>query len=328
MMQRRGILKALVAGSLLLGAVSPVLGQTDNFPSRPASMVVGWSPGGATDILARQLVEAMSAVAGESFVVENRPGANGTIGHGRVARERPDGYTSLLATNSTFAIAPHLYENLPFEQEKDFAPVSLLAESPLLLVASTQVGVENLDELVQKMSEQEGGLNVASGGNGSTSHMAAEMLMSVTGSSMTHIPYKGGGPAAAAIASGEVDVAFLDFGVALPFLKSGQAVPIGVTSAERSPLLAEVPSLQEAGLDDFVATTTFGLFVPADTPAEVVDRLSSITQQALKDSKLSKQLESQGVVVIGTDAQGLADYVNEETRRWGELIEERDIKIE
>lgn len=327
-MQRRGILGALIASSLLLGTVFPAWGQADDFPNRPSTMIVGWSPGGATDILARQLVEVMSTVAGESFVVENRPGANGTIGHGRAARVRPDGYTSLLATNSTFAIAPHLYENLPFEQQNDFAPVSLLAESPLLLVASTQIGVENLDELVQKLKAQEGGLNVASGGNGSTSHMAAEMLMSLTDSTMTHIPYKGGGPAAAAIAAGEVDAAFLDFGVALPFLKSGQAVPIGVTSAERSPLLPEVPSLQEAGVPDFVATTTFGLFVPIDTPAELVDRLSSISQEALADSELQRQLENQGVVVIGSDAQGLTDYVNEETRRWGALIEERGIKIE
>ncbi|MFC3340161.1 Bug family tripartite tricarboxylate transporter substrate binding protein [Paracandidimonas soli] len=298
------------------------------FPSRAITIVVGWSAGGATDLLARQLGESMAKAAGQSIIVENKAGANGTIGHSQAARSRADGYTALLATNSTFAIAPHLYPSLPFDQQRDLAPVSLVAESPLVLVSSPNSGIKTLSDLLEKAKARPGVLNVASGGNGSTSHMAAEMLMALTGINLSHIPYKGGSPATVAVSASEVDVAFLDLGVALPLLKEGRLNPLGVSSTQRSNLLPNVPTLSESGVKDFVATTTFAMFVPIDTPVDVVKRLHGIVDTAMQDQALLDKLTGQGVIPRNEGPEGLGKYVSEEQQRWKDIISSRNITLD
>lgn len=313
----------------LLMASQSVAHATDKpFPSRAISILVGWSAGGATDLLARQVGEAMHKIGGQSIIVENKPGANGTIGHSQAARARADGYTTLLATNSTFAIAPQLYPTLPFDQEKDLAPVALLAESPLVLVASPKSGIESLPALLDQAGKKAGQLNIASGGNGSTSHMAAEMLMALTNTEFTHIPYKGGSPATVAVSASEVDLAFLDLGVALPILREGRAKALGVSSKQRSPLLADVPTLDEAGITDFEATTTFALFVPIDTPDSTIQALYSILDKAMHQPELLSKLDNQGVVPRLENPEGLKNYLQLEQQRWKEIIATRHISLD
>lgn len=298
------------------------------FPSRPLTIMVGWSAGGATDLLARQLSEAMNKVAGQSVVVENKAGANGTIGHSQAARSRPDGYTLLLATNSTFAIAPHLYPSLPFDQERDLAPIARVAESPLVLVASPNSGLSSVPQLTSQAATHPATLNAASGGNGSTSHMALEMLMALTDIELTHVPYKGGSPATVAVSASEVDVAFLDLGVALPLIRQNRLIPLGVSSQQRSNLLPEVPTLNEAGVDNFEATTTFALFVPAATPKDVIERLYEIIDVAMQDPKLLDTLTAQGVMPHRDGPVALTDYVSQESKRWKDIISTRKISLD
>ena len=312
----------------LLMTPLPGTATENEFPSRPITIVVGWSAGGATDLLARQLGEAMTQAAGQSIIVENKAGANGTIGHSQAARSRADGYTSLLATNSTFAIAPHLYPSLPFDQQRDLAPVGLIAESPLVLVASPKSNITSLQELLEKAKANPDTLNVASGGGGSTSHMAAEMLMALADINLTHIPYKGGSPATIAVAASEVDVAFLDLGVALPLLKENRLHPLGVSSTQRSNLLPDVPTLNEAGIQAFEATTSFGIFVPINTPAPVIERLHSIVDAAMNEPTLRAKLSDQGVMLRSEDPDGLKRYVAQEQQRWKDIIKTRNITLD
>ncbi|MHC8947142.1 tripartite-type tricarboxylate transporter receptor subunit TctC [Advenella incenata] len=297
------------------------------YPQQPINLIVGWSPGGAVDLLARQLGTVLSKDLGKSIVVENRAGASGTIAHAQAVRARPDGYTAILASNSTFVIGPHLYKKLPYQHEKDLAAVSLVAASPLVLAVNPALKVSTLEQLLVIARERPGRLNFASGGQGSTSHLAAELLMSLTGIQMTHIPYQGGAPAASAVMSGEVDIAFLDLGVSLPFLSSNRFLALAVSSDKRSTLLPEVPTVAESGVKDFEVTTTFGLFVPAQTPATVVQRLNAATVKAINDEKLQQKLVQQGVVTIGSTPAELRDYTARESSRWGKIIDERHITV-
>ncbi len=297
------------------------------YPKQPISLIVAWSPGGAVDLLARQLGTVLSKDLGTSIVVENKAGANGTIGHAQATRAAPDGYTAILASNSTFVIGPHLYKNLPYHHEKDLAPVSLIAASPLILAVNPALKVSTLEQLLSMARERPGRLNFASGGQGSTSHLAAEQLMALTGVEMTHIPYQGGAPAASAVVSGEVDMAFLDLGVSLPFLKSNRFLALAVSSENRSELLPDVPTVTESGVKDFEVTTTVGLFVPSKTPVAVIDRLNAATVKALDDEELKQKLVRQGVVAIGSTSAELRDYTARESQRWGKIIEERHITV-
>ncbi|CAB3892060.1 Bug family tripartite tricarboxylate transporter substrate binding protein [Achromobacter dolens] len=297
------------------------------YPQRPVNLIVAWPPGGAVDLLARQLGTVLAKDLGQPIVIENKSGANGSIGHAQAVRAAPDGYTALLATNSTFVIGPHLYKQLPYQHERDLAPVSLLAASPLVLAVNPALKVKTLTQLLALAREKPGRLTFASGGQGSTSHLAAEQLMALTGIEMTHIPYQGGGPAGTAVMSGEVDMAFLDLGVSLPFLNSGRLLPLAVSSDQRSPLLPEVPTVAESGVKDFEIATAFAVFVPARTPAPVIDRLHGALVKALGDADLRQKLIHQGVIVMGTSPAELRDYTTRENQRWGKIISDRHISV-
>lgn len=297
------------------------------YPKQPISLIVAWSPGGAVDLLARQLGTVLSKDLGQSIVVENKAGANGTIGHAQATRATPDGYTAILASNSTFVIGPHLYKNLPYQHEKDLAPVSLVAASPLILAVNPALKVSTLEQLLSLARQRPGHLNFASGGQGSTSHLAAEQLMALTGVEMTHIPYQEGAPAGSAVMTGEVDMAFLDLGASLPFLSSNRFLALAVSSEKRSEILPDVPTVAESGVKDFEVTTTIGLFVPARTPVAVIERLNAATVKALGDTDLHQKLVRQGVVTIGSTPAQLRDYTARESQRWGKIIEERHITV-
>lgn len=324
---RRGAMLTGLAMALMASGVPSVAAAAD-YPNKPVTVVVGWSPGGATDLLARNIAVELGKQLGQAVVVENRPGANGTTGHSQAARAAADGHTLLMATNSTFAIARHLYRSLPFDHERDLAPVSLLATSPLIMAVKTGLQANDVADLVALARAKPDALNLASGGNGSTSHLAGELFMALTGTKMTHVPYKGGGPATLAVIGGEVDVAFLDLGVAMPFVAEKRLRPIGVTGEARSILLPDVPTVGEAGVAKFESTTAFALFAPKGTPKPIVERLSQAVQASLQVPALRDKLQRQGIVVIGSGPEELREYTTRESAKWGEIIRTRGITLQ
>jgi tripartite-type tricarboxylate transporter receptor subunit TctC len=320
-------LRALCLLTAVLGA-SFAHAETPAYPTRPVKLVVAWSPGGATDILARIVAVELGKQLGQTLVIENRPGANGTIGQTQVATSAPDGYTLILATNSTYAIADHLYKSLPYKLDRDFAPISLLAASPLIMAVRPSLEVKGVSDLIDMARKQPGKLNFASGGNGSTSHLAAELFMALSKTAMTHVPYKGGAPATNAVVAGEVDVAFLDLGVAIPFIEAGTIKAIGVTGAARSPLLPNIPAISEAGIPQFEATTNFALFAPTGTPKPVIDKLHGAVRGALAEPELRDKLRRQGVEVIGNTPDELRRGSEAERAKWGQIISDRRISFD
>ncbi|WP_170235627.1 Bug family tripartite tricarboxylate transporter substrate binding protein [Verticiella sediminum] len=322
------MLRTLCLGMAMATAVGTAPAQALEYPNRPIKLIVGWSPGGATDLLARTLATELNGLLQQPVVVENRPGANGTIGHAQAANAPADGYTLLLATNSTYAIAEHLYRGLSYRHQTDLAPVSLVASSPLMLAVRPDLPADDAAGLLALAKREPGLLNIASGGAGSTSHMAAELFMSVTGTRMTHVPYKGGGPATQAVAAGEVDVAFLDLGVAAPLAAAGRIRAIGVTGSEHSPLLPGVPPIASSGVPQFQSTTNLAVFVPAGTPQPVVARLAEAIRAALAAPALRDKLSRQGLVLIGSTPQALGQSVQAESAQWAEVIRERGIALE
>ena len=296
------------------------------YPSQPIKLIVGWTAGGATDLLARNLAVQMGRALDANVVVDNRPGAVGTIGHAEVSRAKPDGYTLILATNSTYAIAPHLIKPLPYGPEA-LMPVSLVGVSPLILTARPTLEVNGVKGLLEMARQQPGRLNYSSGGNGSTSHLASELFKDLSHSAITHIPYKGGGPATVAVAAGEVDIGFVDIGVALPLIRAGKLKALAVSGAARSPLLPQVPTVEESGVPRFESSTKFGLFAPAGTPAYAIDKLQEAVRTALKNEELKEKLRQQGIEVVAGGPSELRRDMNEGLSKWGQLITERKLSL-
>jgi tripartite-type tricarboxylate transporter receptor subunit TctC len=320
---------ALAAGLAALAVcMAPAAGaQTASYPNQPIRLVIGWTAGGATDILARQLAAHMARQLEQPVVVDNRPGAVGTIAQGEVSRARPDGYTLTLATNSTYAIAPHLIKSLPYEPGA-LVPVSLVGVSPLILTVKTGLDVQGVKGLLDMARKQPGQLNYASGGNGSTSQLAAELFKDLTRTAITHIPYKGGGPATLAVAAGEVDLGFVDIGVAMPLIRAGRLKPVAVSGSSRSPLLPQVPTVEEAGVPRFESATKFALFAPAGTPAAVIERLHEAVRSARKNDELNDKLRQQGIELVASSPAELGRDASEGLAKWGRLIAERRLSLE
>ncbi|MBU4610614.1 tripartite tricarboxylate transporter substrate binding protein [Achromobacter sp. GG226] len=317
-----------LAAALAVSAVVPAAHAQSDYPQRPITLVIGWSPGGAVDNLARQLAEQMGSELGQQIIVENRPGANGTIGHAQVAKATPDGYRILLATNSTYAIADHLYDQLVYSHQKDLVPVSLLTSSPLILAVSPNSGIKTLQDLIEAGKAKPGRLNMASGGVGSSSHLAGELFQEITGMQATHVAYKGGGPATTAVAAGEVDMAFLDLGVAVPFVNGNRIRALASSGEARASLLPEVPTFAEAGLPAFESRTYFALFAPTGTPQPIIDKLSAAATKALRQDPLKGRLEAQSIEIIASTPAELAERATAEHALWGRIIQERKLSLE
>ena len=321
MMSLRSItLAAMVATSPL-----PAFGSED-YPIRPVTIVVPWSAGGAVDIVARLFQSGLEQSLGQPVIIENQPGATGTIGHASVARAEPDGYTITLATNSTYAIAGNFLPSLPYDHEADFAPIAMLAASPLLLASTPGNDLSSVADVIAVAGAEPGRLAFASGGIGTTSHLAMELFMALAGIDMVHVPYQGGAPAATAVAGGEVDIAFLDLGASLQFIEGGQLDAVAVGSPERSSKLPDVPTIMESGLEGFRSTTTFALYAPAATPQPVIDRLHEAVATAAQQDSVREGLQKIGVVIDVSTPEELRQSAMDETRQWRELIAERGIE--
>lgn len=306
-------------------AAAPAWSQ--GYPSRPVRMIIPFPPGGSLDIAMRVIAPKMSEVMGQNMVIDSRPGADGNIGTEIVARSPADGYTVLIHA-VPLVVNPSLRRKLPFNVEKDFTPVSLLTASPLVLVVNPSVPAKSIKELLAIAKAHPGKLTYASAGNGSNLHMAAELLNNVTGSKMLHVVYKGGGPALIAVLSGETDLSYLNIAAIMSYVQSGRLRALGITSAQRSPLMPDVPTIAESGAPGYEFTAWAGALVPSGTPKEVVDKLYDGFSKALQSPEAKKRFAEQGAIIVGSSPDEYAKFVKAELAKWAKVVKEAGIKIQ
>lgn len=315
----------LAAGAAGLGARAA--SAQERYPSRALIMVIPWAAGGPTDTFGRVLAQAMAEDLGQPVVVENRGGASGTVGHGHVARARPDGYTFLLGTNSTYAIAPHLMRGLPYDNRASFVGISLVARSPQTLSVHPSVRANTVAEFLALVRSKPGEVTFSSAGIGASSHLATEMLMAKTQTRMLHVPYRGGGPSAQALIAGEVSCSFVDFATALPLHQAGQLRILGVSTTQRLAQMPDVPTLAESGVPGFESSTDTATFLPAGTPREIVDRLGASVRKALTDPATRQRITTLGFEVVGSTPAEFDVYWTREIEKWGEVIRGQNITL-
>lgn len=315
---------------VLLAALCVTVGAVqaaDNYPLRPIRMIVAYPPGGGTDQVGRVMAEQLSQTLGQQVVVDNRGGATGNIGTELAARALPDGHTLLMGNVAPNAVNVSLFKKLSFDPVKDFAPVSLVAITPNILVAHPSVPAKTTRELVALAKAKPGALNFPSAGVGSSSHLAGELLKSLAGIDMVHVPFKGGGPALVATISGEVQIMFATLPAAMPHVKSGKVRPMAVTTAKRSQAMPELPTIAESGIKGYEAATWYGLLAPARTPKPVIDRLHGDTVKILA-GPARQRLEAQGFEPDGGTPAAFAAYIKAEIAKWAKVIRDAGIPAE
>jgi tripartite-type tricarboxylate transporter receptor subunit TctC len=324
----RWLAAATVAGTqcLTIALVAHPAAAQDKYPSRTVEIVVPFAAGGGTDVLARLLADGLSRRLGQSFVVLNRPGANTNLGTQIVVKSKPDGYTLGMASLG-IAANPSLYRKLPFKPLDDLAPISLLANAPTILVVNPLLPAGNLKDFIAHVKANPGKLNYASYGAGSGPHLATELFKSMTGTQIQHVPYKGGGPASVAVTSGEVEMLFASVLPVLSLARSGKLKPIALAADKRSPLLPDVPTFRESGLD-YVTGTWFGLLAPAKTPAATIRMLHANTVEVLKDAALNKRMSGQGAEVVGNTPAEFRAHIEAETKRLAAVIKRAKIQLD
>ncbi|MCV0439186.1 MAG: tripartite tricarboxylate transporter substrate binding protein [Hydrogenophaga sp.] len=316
------------------GMVLPGLAAAQGaWPNKPVRIVVPFAPGGTTDILARVLAPELTKAFGQPFVVDNRAGAGGNIGADVVAKSPGDGYTLLMGTVGTHGINKSLYSKLPYDPQKDFAPITLVAGVPNVMVMNTrraqELGVNSVADFVKYAKSRPGQLNMASSGNGTSIHLAGELFKSRTGVFMTHIPYRGSGPAMTDMLAGAMDVMFDNLPSAMPHIKSGALTAFAVTSGVRSAALPDVPTVAEAGnLAGFEASSWFGLLAPAGTPADVVSRLQQETAKALSQPAVKERLLAQGAIPGGNTPQEFTRMIDAEIAKWAPVVKASGARVD
>jgi tripartite-type tricarboxylate transporter receptor subunit TctC len=308
-------------------AMAGVVHAAETYPSRPIRMIVAYPPGGGTDQVGRVLADQLTVTLGQNVVVDNRGGATGNIGTELAARAVPDGYTLLMGNVAPNAVNVSLFKKLGFDPVKDFAPVSLVAVTPNILVAHPSMPVKTIKELIAYAKAKPGTLNFPSAGVGSSSHLAGEMLKSLAGISMVHIPFKGGGPALVAVIAGEVQIMFATMPAAMPHVKSGKVKPVAVTTAKRSQAMPELPTIAESGVKGYEASTWYGLLAPARTPPAIVTRLHADTVKILA-GPTRQRLEAQGFEPEGGTPAEFAAYIKTEIVKWAKVIKDAGIPAE
>ncbi|MDM0066970.1 tripartite tricarboxylate transporter substrate binding protein [Variovorax sp. J31P207] len=323
--RRRVIALALASVTVAwLGVLAPAHAQ--EFPSQPIKLVVPLTPGGSNDVLARTLAEKLSGLWHQSVIVENRPGASGNIGADAVARAPAGGHTLLVAPNNVFVVNHSLSPRL--EAAKDLAPVTLLGTVPFVLVAGSSAKVGSVKELIELSKSRPAGLSYASSGIGSPHHLAAEMFRSMTGARMTHVPYKGGAPAIVDLLGGQVDVQFGAINQLLPHIRDGKLKALAIVGNERVPLVPDVPTLAEAGVPGWQGEVWVGLAAPPRTPPAIIERLNRDVRKVLAQPEVQARMADQGIVLKGSTIAQMAQTIEDDTKRWAEVIKEANIKAE
>jgi len=320
-------LRLLALGLWMLTSASVTLAQT--YPSKPVRIVVPFTPGGSTDILARAIGNELTKSLGQSFVIENVPGAGGSIGADKVAKSAADGYTLLMGHIGTLAVNPSLYPNLPYNPIKDFAPVAWVARVPNVLVVNKGVPAQNLKELIALAKSRPGYLNYSTGGNGSAAHLATEYFKMQTGTSMVHIPYRGAAPAVSDVIAGQVQLVFTGAPALMGHIRSGQLRALAVSSPKRMDVLPDVPTVAEAaGLKGFEADQWYGLVAPAGTPREVVLKLNQQVNAALGSEALKTRLNTEGAVATPTTPEAFGQLIATDIERWRPVITSGRVKAD
>jgi tripartite-type tricarboxylate transporter receptor subunit TctC len=313
------------AAALALGGAARAQGA---YPTRPITIVVGFPPGGGTDVLARLFADRMGGPLGQRVVVENRAGAGGTVAAAQVAKSPPDGYTLMAGTVSTHGIAPNLYRDLPYDSLKAFAPVALMTVAPIVLVAHPALPANTIPELVALLKANPGKFNYATGGNGTHAHLATEMFKAEAGVDLVHVPYRGGGPALQAVLAGETPLIVDNLQTALPHVQAGKLKALAVMSAQRSPGMPGVPTMVEAGFRDFVTDSWTGIYAPAGTPDPVMAKLREAARAALDDPLTRQRLGELFAVSAGASGPELERITKLEFDRWGATIRKLGLKAE
>jgi tripartite-type tricarboxylate transporter receptor subunit TctC len=326
--------RAVIASGLTLLAIADTGAWAQSaWPSKPVKIVVPFAPGGTTDILARVLAPELSKALGQPFLVENRAGAGGNLGADAVAKSAADGYTLLMGTVGTHGINRALYPKLPYDPFKDFAPITLVAAVPNVMVVNAEVArtnsMQTVKDFIKLAKARPGQLNMASSGNGTSIHLAGELFKSQTGVFMTHIPYRGSGPALMDLAGGQMDVMFDNLPSAMQLIKSGKLKALAVTSAQRSAALPDVPTIEEAaGLKGFEATSWFGLLAPAGTPADIVNRVQQEVARALNTPAIKEKMLAQGAIPSGNTPAEFARLIESEHTKWAQVVKTSGARVD
>ncbi len=322
----RFVLSAVaILASALAAASLRATAQEASYPDRPVTMVVTFTAGGASDVLARAVAAAMSRGLGKAVAVENRAGAGGQIGAESVAHAAPDGYTILFGTNGTLGIGPALYKNLRYDPARDLVPIGILHKLPLMLIVNPSVPAKNLRELIAYARANPGKLTFASAGVGTASHLAGELFKEQAGIDILHVPYKGDGATFPDLLAGRVSMMMETMTTALPMVKSGGMRAIGVTVKERSPSAPDIPTLAESGLPDFDVSAWTGLFAPAGTPRAIIARLNAETVNITHDRSYVSLIQSMGTDVASSSPEAFGKFVRDDVARWTEVIQRAGI---
>jgi tripartite-type tricarboxylate transporter receptor subunit TctC len=322
MRKRLSIVAALALAALQNGAWSA------DYPSRPIRMVVPYAPGGASDFFARILAERFTAAWGQQVIVDNRAGAGGNIGSDIVAKANPDGYTMLLGTSGSNAVNPSLYSKLPYDAKRDLALIAMVASTANILVVRSQHSAKSMQDLIRMAKASPGKVTYGSSGVGSVLHLSGELLNTVVGIKTVHVPYKGTGPSMIDLLAGSIDSVFSNLPPAVPFVNEGRMRGLAITTAARSPVLPNVPTMMEAGVPNYDVASWFGVMVPAKTPTAVVEKINSEVQRILKTPKTQEQLKSQGADPMFKSARESNAFFHEEIEKWAKVIKASGAKAE
>ena len=310
-------------------AMAAALGASaQKFPEKPIRLVVPFAPGGNIDITARTIAPGMSEALGTQVVVDNRGGASGTIGVDLVAKSPPDGYNLVVGSTGTITGAPSLYPKLPYDPVRDLAPISLVSEVPIMIVVHPALRAKNMQELVALAKVKPGRMTMGSPGAGSTNHLAGEMFQLATGAKLTHVPYKGSGPALIDLMGGQIDLIFDQMTASIGYVKGGRLRSIGVASPKRSSQLPDVPTLAEQGCKGCEASTFAGLFAPAHTPKAIIDRLADTVAKVVASKPVHDRFISLGADPMSNKPDEFAKMVKEDVLRWARVVKEANIKID
>ena len=317
-----GFLARLLTGLALLWL--PALASAQDFPDKPIKLIVPFPPGGPNDIIARVVGQRMSELIKQPAVIDNRGGQGGVLGTDAVAKAAPDGYTIGIVSASSLVINPTM-EKVPYDVAKDFAPVTLVTTVPEMLVVASNVAARDMGELVALARGQPGKLNFASAGVGGLPHLAGELFKLTARIDIVHVPYRGAAPAINDLLGQQVQMAFLDLPVILPHIKSGMLRPIALGAPKRAPTSPEVPTTAEVGMPDLLIENWYGMIAPAGTPANIVNLLNRVTNEAMGDPKVAQKLADQGLTVAGDTPEHFRDYIGAETKKWAKVIKDAGI---
>jgi tripartite-type tricarboxylate transporter receptor subunit TctC len=302
--------------------------QAPTYPAKPVRIVVGFAAGGGTDVAARVVAQKLTANLGQTFVVDNRPGASGTIGAEVVAKSPPDGYTLLVGTQTNYAVAPAMYPRVGYDPGRDFVPITIIATSPLLLVVHPSLAIDSVAQLIALAKSRPGQLTFGVGGAGTTPHMSTVLFKLMTGVDMVMVAYKGEAPAVTDLLGGQITLMFSNLPVVLPHARSGKLRGLAVSSAQRVPTAAEFPAVAESGLPGFEVETWFGLLAPAGTPRQVIAKLNAETVRAMNLPDVKEKLAAQGLFVATSSADQFAAYLKAEIAKWATVVKESGAKVE